>query len=246
MFSSIRSRLASPSLVVAIVALVAALSGTAVAAKYMVTSSSQIKNGTIRGADIRNSTISLAKLSKSAQQAISHAPGGGANGANGQNGAPGPQGPAGPQGPQGPQGPAGGGPITDVAYATGGGASTYSSTSWTEVAGASTTVHVQDGHHGHVMARFAAESACYGADTYCGVRILVDGVELAPTSGSDFAFDSSDNNSETSSSWESHATERISDVVGPGSHTVKVEVKVHNGAATLRLDDWTLVAENIG
>jgi hypothetical protein len=55
----------SPALVVSIIALVVAMSGTAVAAKMLVTSSSQIKNGTIRGWDIKNGTITKSKLAKS-------------------------------------------------------------------------------------------------------------------------------------------------------------------------------------
>ena len=54
----------SPALVVSIVALVVAMSGTAVAAKLLITSSSQIKNGTIRGVDIKKGTITKSRLSK--------------------------------------------------------------------------------------------------------------------------------------------------------------------------------------
>lgn len=48
----------SPALVVSIVALVVASSGTAVAAShYLITNSKQIKNGVITGADIRNGSL---------------------------------------------------------------------------------------------------------------------------------------------------------------------------------------------
>ena len=57
----------SPALVVSIVALVVALSGTAVAAGVLISSSSQIKNGTIRGVDIKSGTITKSKLSKGTQ-----------------------------------------------------------------------------------------------------------------------------------------------------------------------------------
>jgi hypothetical protein len=53
----IRPTRPSPALVVAIVALVVACAGTATAA-VVITSSSQIKNRTIAGADVRNSTLS--------------------------------------------------------------------------------------------------------------------------------------------------------------------------------------------
>lgn len=61
----------SPALVVSIVALVVAMSGTAVAAKMLITSSSQIKNGSIRGIDLKNGTITKSKLAGSALDAIS-------------------------------------------------------------------------------------------------------------------------------------------------------------------------------
>ena len=66
----------------------------------------------------------------------------------------------------------------------------------------------------HVLARFTAESACFGGSGWCSARILVDGVEADPVAGTDFAFDSTDSNRETSSSWESHSMERASPFTG--------------------------------
>jgi hypothetical protein len=57
-----QSRKPSPALVISIIALVAALSGTAVAARVLITSSAQIKNGAIHGVDLHNGTISKSKL----------------------------------------------------------------------------------------------------------------------------------------------------------------------------------------
>jgi len=54
----------SPALVVSIVALIVALGGTAVAAKVLITSSGQIRNGAIAGVDLRDGTITKNKLSK--------------------------------------------------------------------------------------------------------------------------------------------------------------------------------------
>ena len=54
----------SPALVVSFIALLVALSGTAIAAKVLITSSSQIKNGTIKGVDIKKGTITEKQLSK--------------------------------------------------------------------------------------------------------------------------------------------------------------------------------------
>jgi hypothetical protein len=81
-----RIRRPSPATAVALVALFFALAGTGTAARLLITSSSQIRNGAIQAVD----------LSRNAQRTL-----------RGRRGARGPQGPAGPQGATGPQGPAG-------------------------------------------------------------------------------------------------------------------------------------------
>jgi hypothetical protein len=68
----------------------------------------------------------------------------------------------------------------------------------------------------------------------------VDGNEAAPVVGTDFAFDSSDSNTEGGGSWESHAIERSVAGVAAGSHTVTVQYAVVGGATSFRLDDWGL------
>jgi hypothetical protein len=56
----------SPALVISIISLVVALGGTSVAARhYLITNSSQIKNGVIKGADLRSGTITKKQLSTS-------------------------------------------------------------------------------------------------------------------------------------------------------------------------------------
>lgn len=72
----------TPSLVLSVLALVVATTGTGVAA-----------TGLITGQQIKDGTINLRDLSPAARRALA--------------GRIGPQGPAGPQGAQGPQGPAG-------------------------------------------------------------------------------------------------------------------------------------------
>lgn len=59
-----QSRKPSPALVVSIVALIVAMGGTAVAAKVLITSSSQIKNKTIRGVDLKKGAITKTRLAK--------------------------------------------------------------------------------------------------------------------------------------------------------------------------------------
>jgi hypothetical protein len=97
----------SPALVVAIVALVVALTGTATAASVLVVRhSSQLANGVVTGQKIKKRTITADRFASGVL-------------VRGPQGAQGAQGPAGPEGPAGPKGDAGapGAPGTARAYA---------------------------------------------------------------------------------------------------------------------------------
>ncbi|HEX8204562.1 MAG TPA: hypothetical protein VF587_00735 [Solirubrobacteraceae bacterium] len=84
-------------MIVAVIALVVSLSGTAVAAKTMITRSSQIRNGIVTSADLKNGkAVSVADLTPAARRALT--------GGSGPAGASGPAGPPGPSGPQGAPG----------------------------------------------------------------------------------------------------------------------------------------------
>jgi hypothetical protein len=91
-------------MVVAMLALFVALTGTAVATTSALITGKQIKNGSITGLDIKNKSVTAADVKGRLR---------GATGARGPQGAQGPQGPQGAQGAQGIQGPAG----QAVAYA---------------------------------------------------------------------------------------------------------------------------------
>jgi hypothetical protein len=96
-------RRTSPGVVLGIAAIVLALAGTSYAATAVISKSSQVKNGSLTGADIKNRSLGVTDLSTKARNSL-----------RGQTG---PQGPAGAQGPSGPAGPAGapGAPgVTDV------------------------------------------------------------------------------------------------------------------------------------
>jgi len=90
-----KGRRFTPALIVAMISLAVALSGTAVAGTAKLITGSQIANGTITLADIHSSAKSALKGQR------------GATGAQGPVGAPGAQGPVGPLGAQGPVGPQG-------------------------------------------------------------------------------------------------------------------------------------------
>ena len=104
-------------LALGVIALALALAGGALAGKrYLITSSSQVKPGSLTGADIKNHSLTLKDIASGTKGAFvppvaqgSRGPAGprGPKGATGATGLTGPAGPAGPAGPTGPQGPAG-------------------------------------------------------------------------------------------------------------------------------------------
>jgi hypothetical protein len=111
-----------------------------------------------------------------------------------------------------------------------------SSTAFVNIPGSSTTIAVPAAWSGgRIVARFSGESACGGTDGWCAVRILVNGVELTPVVGTQFAFDDTG-----STTWESSFVERTSGTVNPGSYAVTVEAAVVGSATFFNIDDWTL------
>jgi len=104
-----------------------------------------------------------------------------------------------------------------------------------------------------VNVRFNAESQCSGGGTdagWCGLQILVDGVEAQPAPA-DYAFDSTNNGAEGTASWQGHAMERHLCIRNPGGavRTVPVQVqwRVFNNSGAqpiFRLDDWSLAIES--
>jgi len=113
MRSIVKSR-PSPALVVALVALFVAFSGTATAALVM--TGKNIKDGTVTGKDVKNRALGTNKLSKKALASLSGQRGpAGPQGSKGEAGAQGVQGPKGDSGPGGSPGPKG---DTGVAHIT--------------------------------------------------------------------------------------------------------------------------------
>ena len=123
---------------------------------------------------------------------------------------------------------------------------TFPTSSTTFVGVESTTITVPPGRQATILATFTAESACYGASAACSVEILLDGVPMLPDPLDGFAFDSSDNNSETNQSWESHSVTRTINPIDPGTHKVEVQARVSDAAAVFELDDYVLVVQAIG
>ena len=95
-------------LALGVIALALALAGGAWAGKrYLITSSSQVKDGALTGADIQNHSLSLADLTGRATNRLEASNQQGQQGPKGDKGDPGDQGVQGPQGKPGPRGPQG-------------------------------------------------------------------------------------------------------------------------------------------
>ncbi len=125
--------------------------------------------------------------------------------------------------------------------------------------GARTELRLQPGTRTLVNVSFSAESRCNDPDgshaDWCEVRILVGGVEAEPRASSfppdTYAFDSTDNGSESTHSWESHAMDRhrCIRVASSDAAVIPVEVqwKVTNFDGSqpplFWLDDWSLTVE---
>lgn len=221
------NRRPSPALVVACFALFVALTGTSIAAvSQLVPRNSvgtpQLKNNAVTSAKVRNRSLVRADFRPGTLLR-------------------GPAGPAGAAGPAGPAGPAGTGATVAFASVTGTDATSTSSTSYVELPTASASITVPAGGAATLFISFSAESLCTGTG-YCTVRVALDGNEIAPVVGNDFAFDSTDGGTETITSWESHAIQRVATGVAAGAHTVTIQYAVTNAATTLRLDDWGLTA----
>lgn len=123
--SRFKFRTPSPALVVGIVALVVAMSGSAVAATTLLVHTDNIANRAVTGKKIANDAVSINKLAGPVREAL-------AKDGQSHGTVSGPQGPAGPQGPQGAtgsQGPAG------AKGATGFEGAFYSRESYTEQVG---------------------------------------------------------------------------------------------------------------
>jgi hypothetical protein len=145
----------------------------------------------------------------------------------------------------------GGGPVTSVKVVRSNSSQITTSTTFVNLPGATVKVKVPSGQRALILARYSAESNCTGGavGSWCSARVLIGGVEAAPVSGADFAFDSVDSTDDVSClpadcGWESHSMDRSRGPLGPGTYTVRVQWRIVNGS-TFRLDDWSLTVERV-
>lgn len=87
-----------------------------------------------------------------------------------------------------------------------------SSATFVDVPIALVKITIPDGPNQLVVARFTAEAACRNSDT-CSVRIMANGGEMRPNSGSDFLF--------SHDIFTAHAGDR-SAILAPGAYTIHV------------------------
>ena len=91
--------------VTATIALVLSMSGSAYAAKKLIITGANVKNGSLTGADIKNASLTSSDLNASVTTSLRGK--NGTNGTNGKDGAKGDRGPRGAEGPAGPKGDVG-------------------------------------------------------------------------------------------------------------------------------------------
>jgi hypothetical protein len=149
--------------------------------------------------------------------------------------------------------------INGITVKTNSGLFGTSSTAFVTIPDTTVDVTVPGGQQAYVRARFSAESQCTNGEVSnnvvaagnatCLMRFVIDGSgsNMNPPSGSDFAFDSvSTQCCATPGPKEAHSTERISALLGPGTHTVKVQVAVNlSGTMGFVLDDWAFSVERL-
>jgi hypothetical protein len=220
-------------MVVASIALLVALGGTSFAAVKLGINSvgaPQIKNNAVRSPEVLNRSL-LAVDFKQGQLP---------RGPRGATGAPGAPGEAGPSGPTGPAGVAAPGYVAQVAADTTTSGFSTSSTSFVDITGMDETVTVPAGETARFVVTFSAETFCSGG-SWCSVRIIVDGTEIEPAAGLNYAIDS---DSTPTDAWEGHSLVRVSGTLAAGSHVVRAQAGVV-GAATLSLDDYAMVIERV-
>jgi hypothetical protein len=121
-----------------------------------------------------------------------------------------------------------------------------SSDTFTDITGSQATIRFS--RASILLVTLTAESPCFGGAghaSWCSVRILVDGVgQLGPGLGNDFAFDSTNFGNDSQFSWEGHAMQRSSNVLPPGTYTVRPQFAVF-GPATFQIDDIHVTVEAV-
>jgi hypothetical protein len=141
---------------------------------------------------------------------------------------------------------ASGGSITKVNVVRSSDILNTSSTSYTNIPGASTSITIPAGEHAILVARFTTQEDCTvgdgNPDGSCLARIMVDGAEAQPSSGGTIIDTVSGG---SAPGVRSAALDRSTAPLGAGTHTVQVQVKVTSGLMILEVTDWHLTVERV-
>ena len=117
------------------------------------------------------------------------------------------------------------------------------STTFVDLPGAKTTISVPSGTRALIVAQFSSETSCepFGQNPgACIVRILLDSRPMQPESGDTFIDDSLDQPAFRSD--EGNTVTKFLSGVGPGTHAVKVQVRVSFDTYFV-LDDRVLLVQ---
>src|SRR2546425_9631405 len=113
---------------------------------------------------------------------------------------------------------------------------------WTDLTGASVTVKVPANTSAILVARFNANSLCLATPPqFCTVRILVGDTEAEPAAGTDFSFDTAEEDNPTHNA----SLERSAGPLSAGTYVVKVQWGTSPGlnTGTFTLSAWSFSLE---
>ncbi len=129
--------------------------------------------------------------------------------------------------------------LIDVAVVSGYADTENSPREFVDVNNATATAYTRK--DGLLVVRFGTESRCSGtvAGSFCGVRVLVDGLEASPIDDRPH-FDS------VGGGWQSNSIERSFSGLAKGNHTVVVQWATFGGSDTqFRMGAWHLTVESL-
>ena len=130
--------------------------------------------------------------------------------------------------------------VNSVTVVTESATSSTGSTAFTNLPGASVTIKVPAGKTQLVQAQFSSQSICFAnvGFSWCAIRILADGVEMAPADGINFAYDSTSTDGQAGAFFKALSMDRTI-VLGAGTHTITAQWAVHDSGLSFQIDNWT-------
>ena len=120
------------------------------------------------------------------------------------------------------------------------------SKTFTTIPGATATITVPPGERALLVARFTTQEDCNVADLSpdgkCVARIVANSTEMKPASGGQ-TIDTV--RAGRTTGVRSAAIDRSIGPVGPGTYTIKVQVRVTGNIVILEVTDWHLTVERV-